>query len=70
MLVHQCSSCKALGTNITFAVDAIPSLPKNWGRIKLDLPGQVTPRYYDLCGECLREPIMFGNIEFKWTKGE
>jgi hypothetical protein len=62
MLVHQCSSCKALGTNITFAIDALPTLPQGWGRIMLTLPNEHTHRYYDLCVECLAMPITFGNI--------
>lgn len=63
MLVHQCSSCKKLGSNIAFGIDAMPSLPKGWGRIVLNLPGENTPRVYDLCVECLKKPISFGDIE-------
>lgn len=63
MLVHQCGSCKKLGGNSHLKFSPTPELPTGWGRIVLKLPGENTPRVYDLCVECLKKPISFGDIE-------
>lgn len=62
MLVHQCSSCNEISGH-RWLRDGVPELPHGWARITVALPGENSPRVYDLCIECLKKPITFGNIE-------
>lgn len=55
MIVHQCDSCQTLSQSSN-------DLPAGWARVVLTLPGEHSPRIYDLCAECLSKPMTFGNI--------
>lgn len=71
MLVHQCSSCKKISGHTGF-VDTVPALPSFWSRITVDMAWGNTADHqkvtYDLCDECSRMPITFGNIELNRNK--
>lgn len=70
MLVHQCSSCEKLSKPSNNCGE--PALPTFWARITIDKAwgnsGHHDAVTYDLCNDCAKQPIRFGNIEL--TEGE
>lgn len=76
MLVHQCSSCQKISkaglARSSSDQPMLPALPSFWTRITVDRAwGNTAERNkvtYDLCNECSRKPITFGDISL--TRGE